>query len=685
MAARKRRDRMFLPGIPKDTARVIIERDQAFDERLRALERKEGRPGIVTSDVSARIGEFLNIEGQDSLITVSLPESTQARRNGRVTMAFRNSKAVRIVAIAGTVNGAAFVLNDRPGTYDAIADGLGGWAVQVGVSEEGSGAGGGGGSVSTDLAGLSVLGRAGPTTGAMAAITATAGRQVLRNNDAGTALEWGNPIEAQLNDVDLGDVHTINQEAGRLTVSSGIATFDRPEQVNDTQGGTLNAYVLPATLVHGDQLSLIASSSIILNGINSTTVPAGFQFFLNFSNGGVAGRTLTFNDESASAGDALYRLSLPADLQMVLATGSSLIIRRAATRWAVYDASLFRIQDDGVTVDFARVINALSTTSVTATAAVSSGVASLSYQRAALTGFAAAAANSNATTSAEPIITYATSANMSAERVATDTATIDVDIGTASQVRWNVILSAAYAWTGNHSWSGSADFTFNTSGDFDVTTAAFGAVSSSTMLLQATGDISLTTSGNVSVSADALHLTGDGFLLLDAAAASTPSLTANQGMFWSYDPGAPATRPMFTNDSNEDFELFALAPARNELTAGNNSFLGPAFIIYRDVTSSGVAAAGDTQIFSAAPFDMTVVAVGVRPTTSIGGSSVTLRDATGGGGNAVSSAMTTAVGGVVALSTGFTGVVQIAAGTPLVARWSDRTTAGRIWMVCVRD
>jgi hypothetical protein len=59
-------------------------------------------------------------------------------------------------------------------------------------------------------------------------------------------------------------------------------------------------------------------------------------------------------------------------------------------------------------------------------------------QRAALTGFATAAQNSNATTSAEPIITYATSANMSAERVLSNGTNTVVDLGTAGQAQIDV-------------------------------------------------------------------------------------------------------------------------------------------------------------------------------------------------------------------------------------------------------
>lgn len=146
------KDRIVIPGIPTDAARVIIERMRAQDERLAILERRGGRPGVVTTDTAAKVGELLNIEAPTDGLTIVLPQSTQRLRNARVTLAFRNSNPVRIVCVLGTVNGDDFVLNDRPGTYDAICDGIGGWSVQVGVSEEGSGAGGGGGGFTPSFA-----------------------------------------------------------------------------------------------------------------------------------------------------------------------------------------------------------------------------------------------------------------------------------------------------------------------------------------------------------------------------------------------------------------------------------------------------------------------------------------------------------------------------------------------------
>jgi hypothetical protein len=65
-------------------------------------------------------------------------------------------------------------------------------------------------------------------------------------------------------------------------------------------------------------------------------------------------------------------------------------------------------------------------------------VATNNIQRAALTGFAVATAGSNATTSAEPIVTFGASANMSNERVLSNGTGTTVDIGTAGQIQIDI-------------------------------------------------------------------------------------------------------------------------------------------------------------------------------------------------------------------------------------------------------
>lgn len=98
-------------------------------------------------------------------------------------------------------------------------------------------------------------------------------------------------------------------------------------------------------------------------------------------------------------------------------------------------------------------------------------VATNNIQRAALTGFAAASAGSNATTSAEPIVTFSTSSNMSNERVATSSTSVAVSTSVAGQIEFQraaltgevtasansnttaITRSTDFVWTGTHEFS----------------------------------------------------------------------------------------------------------------------------------------------------------------------------------------------------------------------------------------
>lgn len=261
----QRRDR--IPGIPVDAERNINQVTGALDSRLKRLELKRGRAGIVTSDTSAKPGEFLNVEAPASGLTVMLPAPTPALLDARVTLCFRNTNPVRLVALSGgLVNRLAFVINTSVGTFEAICDGLGGWAVETGLSASGSatsaqyvlGAAHGGlpnaavgtdtaevdfsfapGGTATwvlraasvvfaklqDLTGLSVLGRAANSAGVMAAITASAARQVLKVNDAGTSLAWGDPLGVQDDNVPQGDVHTLDfTSSASIVAAAAVAS-----------------------------------------------------------------------------------------------------------------------------------------------------------------------------------------------------------------------------------------------------------------------------------------------------------------------------------------------------------------------------------------------------------------------------------------------------------------------------
>src|SRR5690606_370642 len=82
-------------------------------------------------------------------------------------------------------------------------------------------------------------------------------------------------------------------------------------------------------------------------------------------------------------------------------------------------------------------------TSITVSIATSGQI---EWQRAALTGFAVAAANSNATTSAEPIVTFSASSNMSNERVLSAGQNTTVNTATAGQIRIDVPDPVTPTW-----------------------------------------------------------------------------------------------------------------------------------------------------------------------------------------------------------------------------------------------
>ena len=109
------------------------------------------------------------------------------------------------------------------------------------------------------------------------------------------------------------------------------------------------------------------------------------------------------------------------------------------------------------------------------------------FRRAALTGFAEAAANTNATTSAEPLISYSASANMSAERVATSSTSVTVSTGVASQVEWQrAALSGAIAATANSNATLFSGIRDNGSAETDRTNLNF--VSSNDLTFTVTDD-----------------------------------------------------------------------------------------------------------------------------------------------------------------------------------------------------
>ncbi len=130
-----RRDR--IPGVPVDAERTINQATGGLDQRLKALEQRPGRAAVVIGDTSALVGEFLNIEAPAAGLTVILPEAKPENRGLKIGLNFRNANRVRIVAIAGKVNGVPFVVSNARGATEAVSNGLDGWELSQSITVSG--------------------------------------------------------------------------------------------------------------------------------------------------------------------------------------------------------------------------------------------------------------------------------------------------------------------------------------------------------------------------------------------------------------------------------------------------------------------------------------------------------------------------------------------------------------------
>jgi hypothetical protein len=113
-----------------------------------------------------------------------------------------------------------------------------------------------------NLAGLSVLGRATNSSGDMAAITATAAKQVLRLNDAGTSLEWGfaTDLVDEITGLSMGKFHSIRFHGGTHT----DAVVGIPGGVfGDDTAVVLYSVDVASLLAAIDSTSIVVSSSTL--------------------------------------------------------------------------------------------------------------------------------------------------------------------------------------------------------------------------------------------------------------------------------------------------------------------------------------------------------------------------------------------------------------------------------------
>lgn len=179
---------------------------------------------------------------------------------------------------------------------------------------------------------------------------------------------------------------------------------------DQVQRAALTGAVTAALNSNTTAFGALAAKSVLANATNASAVPAALA-------GSAAFQHLRVN----SANNALeWSVLTTGDFP-----GNSVPVTALAT---IADDTFIGNIAGGTATPVAVGLASVDSTSIVYDAT------SHTFQRAALTGFATASQNGNATSSAEPIVTYSSSANMSAERVTTSSTSVTVDIGTAGQV-----------------------------------------------------------------------------------------------------------------------------------------------------------------------------------------------------------------------------------------------------------
>ena len=528
-----------------------------------------------------------------------------------------------------------------------------------------------------NLAGLSVLGRSASSSGVMAAITSTAGYQALRSNATGTSIGWENylptsHIPASISGLQnpyllpAGFAHgdtlrlTITADTTIRAILDSTGTRDTlPEGfefnlcLSDQSGGSAPGWFLDIE----DNVAITGLEGFFRTpGQVQGTSPGpsyrmrseeeGCRVAMQLGNwriiGGTAGQAIT-GAITVASGNGSTRTSTFSGIRDngVLETARGFLNFRDSN-----SLSAFVVQDAGndeMEVTFGR--NALTgdvtaafDSGVTAIAAgvivdadVNASAAIAMTKTGALTGFAAKASGSAATTSAEPIVTYSASANMSAERVTTSSTSITVSTSIASQIEFQrAALTGAIAATANSNATLFAGIRDNGSAENDRTNLNF--LNSSTISLTVTDD-----SGN-----DELEITAD--------VTSLPSATVT-----------PTMVAVFGTPTNT----------------------GVTFVVYVSYAAGAGGSADDVTVFNAsAPFAFRILEAWQVTATAVALATVQARSASGGAGSALTTAMLASVTGKT--SDNSTATTTVAASGSVFLRRSDSGVAGEFFCLCVR-
>lgn len=125
--------------------------------------------------------------------------------------------------------------------------------------------------------------------------------------------------------------------------------------------------------------------------------------------------------------------------------------------------------------------------------------------------------------------------------------------------------------------------------------------------------------------------------------------------------------------------------APDDLAVADASGVAPLLVIRKAFTAGITGSADDVSIFSAnAPFGFRIVDAWINVATTKSAATVTVRDATAGGGTALSDALSVASSGVVR-NTSLTATQTVAKDGSLVLRRSDRACAGELFLLVAKN
>ncbi len=353
---------------------------------------------------------------------------------------------------------------------------------------------------------------------------------------------------------------------GDITVASGNGST-RDAQI--TAGVIVNADVNASAAIAQTKLGATTGFSVKASGASATT---SAEPIVTYS----ASANMSAERVTTSSTSVTVSTSVAGQIEFQRAALTGAIAASANANTTLFSG----IRDNGSAETDRTNLNFVSSTSATAVVTDDAGNDELeiTFQRAALTGAVSASANANATQFAgiRDNGTLETARGfVNVLSTSTITALGTQDAGNDEiELTWSVNLAATYAWTGDHSIGGSADWIMNSSGDFGVIAAAASIISSSTILIDSVGDMTLQSDGDLVLTGDEVRVRSNGtggFLTFDGATASTPGLASGEGMYWVEDLGSPATRPRFTDDANTDHGILNQELTRQDFTTSGTS------------------------------------------------------------------------------------------------------------------